>query len=77
MYYFNLILQGLKRYGAESEEESGGEEELDNHCRHCKGLIDVGTVHVALKKLLKFQQIQQLCASEDEIRLVTNLSLCT
>ena len=70
------MFQSSRLYGAESE-ESGKEEEMEreaeNHCRHCKGVINVGTLHIPLKKLLRFQQIQRLCSSQDEIRLVTKI----
>ena len=71
VHCLNTIFQGIVRYGAESGESAGEEGELENRCRHCKGVVDVGTVHIPLKKLLKFQQIQQLCTSEDEIRFVS------
>ena len=67
------MFQSSRLYGAESEEseEEETEREAEDHCRHCKGIIDVGTLHIPLKKLLRFQQIQRLCSSQDEIRLVT------
>ena len=71
-----LILYSKKRYGEDSDDASGGGggTEKEDVCRHCGGVIDVGTVHVAIKKLLKFRQILQLGASEDEIRSVLGLS---
>jgi hypothetical protein len=70
VHCLNTMFQSIRRYGA--EEGEGGTE---NHCRYCKGVVDVGSVHIPLGKLLKFPRIQQLCSSEDleEIRFVSTL----
>lgn len=52
------------KVGAACNEEEGKE----NRCRHCRSLIDLWTVHVALKELFKFPQIQQLTVSVEDIR---------
>ena len=74
VHCLNTIFQSTRHYGAEEgERESGEEGEGENHCRHCKGVIDVGSVHIPLGKLLKFPQIHQLCSSEEEIRFISTL----
>ena len=76
VHCLNTIFQSTRHYGAEEgERESGEEGEGENNCSHCKGIIDVGSVHIPLGKLLKFPRIQQLCSSEEEIRFVTTSTI--
>ena len=67
VYYLNMLAQNKR----EAAEGSDGETEAEEtHCNCCGGPVDVGSVHVGLKEILKFPRIKQLSTSEDDIRLV-------
>ena len=59
-----------KGHGGEDKGRDDGESEKEAHCKHCGGIIDLWTVHVALKELFKFPQIQRLTTSLDDIRYI-------
>lgn len=71
VYYLSMLAR-LKRNDREEDESNGGVcegDEIETTCNCCRGVVDVWTVHVSLKELFRFPRIQQLNASEDDIRL--------
>lgn len=72
VYYLNMLARHRRnKEGVDDEEEENCEErETKTICSCCGGVVDLGTLHVALKELFRFPQVQQLSTSEDDIRLV-------
>ena len=53
----------------ESEDKGhAGETEKGTHCKHCGGSVDLWTLHVALKEVFKYPQIQQMTSSVEDVR---------